>query len=117
MLRLGGAAATAVLYVLASVAFAGAEKPFDDVKTLTGDWRSTGSVTPASIHINEDGTYEGIAASGARTAGRITVTGGKASYRSITSDGTVTLSEENGKDVLTFEPSGRRGSQKLERVR
>jgi hypothetical protein len=70
MLKLSGVPAV-VLYVLASVAFAGAEKPIGDLKTLAGEWRSVGNVTPAAIHINEDGTYQGIAASGAKTTGRI----------------------------------------------
>jgi hypothetical protein len=82
-----------------------------------GDWRSVGNVTPAAIHINDDGTYQGIAASGAQTTDRITVTGGKASYRSTTSEGTVTFSEEGGKDVLTFAPTSGRAAPKLERVR
>jgi hypothetical protein len=106
-----------VMYLFASVAFAEAEKPFDDLKSLAGDWQSVGNVTPAAIQIKEDGTYQGTAASGARTTGRITLTGGKASYRSATSEGTVTLSEEAGKDVLTFMPASGRGPAKLERVR
>lgn len=116
MLKLSGVPVV-VLYVLASVVFAGAENPIDDVKALSGDWRSLGNVNPAAIHINEDGTYQGIAATGAKTTGRITVTGGKASYRSTTSEGTVTLSEEGGKDVLTFAPTSGRAAPKLERVR
>ena len=88
------------------------------VKDLAGDWRSVGNVGPASIHINEDGTYQGVAATGAKTTGQITVTGGKASYRSGTSEGTVTWSKENGKDVLTFAPSNTRFSpQALERLK
>jgi hypothetical protein len=105
MRRLGGVPVVVLCVFFASIAFAGAEKPIDDLKTLAGDWRSVGNVTPASIKINEDGTYQGIAASGARTTGRITVTDAKASYRSTTSEGTVTLSEESGKDVLTFVPT------------
>jgi hypothetical protein len=115
MLKLSGVPVL-LLYAFASVAF-GAEKPIGDLKSLAGDWRSLGNVNQAAIHINEDGTYEGIAASGAKTTGRITVTGGKASYRSTTSEGTVTLSEEGGKDVLTFMPASGRGAPKLERVR
>ena len=91
-----------VVFVFASVAFAGAEKSIDGLKDLAGDWRSVGNVSPASIHVNEDGSYQGVAATGAKTTGQITVTGGKASYRSLTSEGTVTWSNENGKDVLTF---------------
>ena len=116
MLKLTGVAVL-VLGVLASIAFAEAEKPIDNLKALAGDWRSMGNVNPAAIHINEDGTYHGIAATGANTTGRITVTHGKASYRSTTSEGTVALSEEGGKDVLTFAPNSGRGSAKLERVR
>ncbi len=93
------------------------EMPIDDVRKLAADWRSLGNVTRASIHISEDGSYQGIAASGARTTGRITVTGGKASYRSTTSEGTVTLSQEGGKDVLTFVPSSGGNPQKLERLK
>ena len=54
---------------------------------------------------------------GAKTTGRITVTGGKASYRSATSERIVTLSEESGKDVLTFVPASGRAAAKLERVK
>ncbi len=105
-----------VLYVFASIALAGAQKPFE-VKNLAGDWRSVGRVNPAEIHINEDGSYEGIAAAGAKTTGRITVTDGKASYKSTTSEGTVSLSEESAEGVLTFVPTNGRGAPKLERVR
>ncbi len=58
---------------LAAVAFAGSDKPIDDVKTLAGDWRSVGGASPAAIHINEDGTYEGTSATGARTSGKVTL--------------------------------------------
>jgi len=115
--RLSGGVLVVLLCVLVSVVFADAEKPIDDLKKLAGDWRSLGNVNRASIHINDDGTYQGIAATGAQTTGRIAVTKGKASYQSNTSEGTVTLSEESGKDVLTFVPSSGRSPAKLERVR
>ncbi|SRR5712691_7106607 len=114
MLKLAGVAVL-MLGVLASVSF-GADKRIDDLKALAGDWRSLGNVNPASIHINEDGTYQGIAATGAKTAGRISVTDGKASFRSTTSEGTLTFSEEGGKDVLTFVTTSGRAA-KLERVK
>jgi len=113
MLKLS-AVPVVVVSVFASVAFAGSG--IDDLKALAGDWRSMGSVNAAAIHINEDGTYQGIAASGAKTTGRITVTGDTASYKSATSEGTVTLSKESGKDVLTFMPSSGRPA-KLEKVK
>jgi hypothetical protein len=113
MLKLS-AAAVVLLSVFASVAFAGSG--IDDPKALAGDWRSMGNVNRASIHINEDGAYQGIAASGAQTTGRITVTGDTASYKSATSEGSVTLSKESGKDVLTFVPANGRPA-KLEKVK
>ena len=93
--------------------FAGSDKAIDNLKMLGGDWRGGAS----AIHINEDGTYEGTAASGARTTGKVTLAGGKASFQSTTSAGTVTLSEENGNDVLTFVRSDGRGSATLQRVK
>jgi hypothetical protein len=116
MLRLSGVPVL-LLCVLVSFVFADGEKSIDDLKMLAGDWRSVGIATPASIHINDDGTYQGIAATGARTIGQITLTKGTASYQSSTSVGAVTLSEESGKDVLTFVPSTTGRPQKLERVR
>lgn len=41
----------------------------------------------------------------------------EAAYRSTGSEGTVTLSQEGGKDVLTFMVADRRGSARLERVK
>jgi len=93
------------------------EKPITDLKTLSGDWRSVGNASAAAISIREDGTYQGVAATGAQTSGRITVSGSKVSYQSNTSQGTVTFSEEGGKDVLTFTPASRGNPQKLERVK
>jgi len=93
------------------------ETPITDLKTLSGDWRSVGNVSPAAIHIKEDGTYQGVAATGSQTSGRIIVSGGRASYQSSTSQGTVIFSEEGGKDVLTFTPASRASAQKLERVK
>jgi hypothetical protein len=96
---------------------AGPDRPIADVKTLAGEWRAVGGKSPAVIHIKLDGSYEGIATNGAKTAGKVVVTGGKASYRSSGSEGTVTLSQDGGTDVLTFTTSDKRGSARLERVK
>jgi hypothetical protein len=101
---------------LAAIAAAGSEKAIESAKTLAGDWGSIDR-SLAAIHIDEDGTYDGSAATGAKTEGRITVTDGKASFRSTTSEGTVTLSEENGKEVLTFTRSDGRGSARMQRAK
>jgi hypothetical protein len=101
---------------LAAIAVAGSDKSIDNVKALAGDWSSLDR-SPAAIHLNEDGTYDGTAATGAKTTGKVSVVDGKASFQSTTSAGTVTLSEENGKEVLTFTRSDGRGSARLQRVK
>lgn len=102
---------------LAGPALAGPDRPIADVKSLAGDWRAVGGTSPAAIRIKPDGSYEGLAASGARTAGKVAVTGGKGTYWNSSSEGTVTLSTEGGKDVLTFMRADRKGSARLERVK
>lgn len=96
---------------------AGTDKPIADVKSLAGEWRAVGGKSPAAIRIKPDGSYEGTATSGAKTTGKVVVTAGKASYRSSGSQGTVTLSQEGGKDVLTFTTADKRGSARLERAK
>ena len=75
-----------------------------------------GDYKPFSFY-KPDGSYEGLAASGAKTTGKVAVAGGKGSYRSTSSEGTVTLSTEGGKDVLTFMRADLKGSARLERVK
>jgi len=58
-----------------------------------------------------------VGASAAATAGKITTGGGKASFQSTTSAGTVTWSQEDGKDMLVFARADGRGSAKLQRVK
>lgn len=102
---------------LASVAFAGPDKPVPNVTSLAGDWRAMGGASAAAIRIKPDGSYEGISANGAKTVGKITTARGKASFRSASSAGSVTWSHEAGKDVLLFVSADGRGSAKLERVK
>jgi hypothetical protein len=102
---------------LAGPALAGPDRPITDVKSLAGDWRAVGGTSPAAIRIKPDGSYEGLAASGAKTTGKVAVGAGKGTYRSTRSEGTVTLSTEGGKDVLTFMRADRKGSARLERVK
>ena len=102
---------------LAGVAFAGPDKPIASVKSLSGDWRAMGGASAAAIRIKPDGSYEGISANGTKTVGKITLAGGKASFQSANSAGSVTWSQEGGKDVLFFVRGDGRGSAKLERVK
>jgi hypothetical protein len=116
MMRLRLAVGLLVL-TLATVAFAAPDKPIASVKSLTGDWRAIGGTSAAAIRIKPDGSYEGISANGTKTAGKITIVGGKASFQSANSAGTVTLSQEGGRNVLFFVRADGRGSAKLERVK
>ena len=109
--------AVAMVGGLAAVAIAGPDKPIASVKSLAGDWRAVSGASAAAIRITADGSYAGTAASGAKTTGKITVTAGKGTFKSTTSEGKVTLSEEGGKDVLTFARGDGRGSARLERVK
>ena len=102
---------------LAAVAFAGPDKPIASVKSLSGDWRALGGASAAAIRIKPDGSYEGLSANGAKTAGKITTAGGKASFQSAKSAGSVTWSQEAGKDVLLFVAGDGRGAARLERVK
>jgi hypothetical protein len=102
---------------LAGVALAGPDKPIANVNSLTGDWRAMGGASAAAIRIKPDGSYEGISANGTKTVGKITLAGGKASFQSANSAGTVTWTQEAGKDVLFFVRGDGRGSARLERVK
>jgi hypothetical protein len=106
-----------VLGSLTAAAVAGPDKPIRSVKSLAGDWRGAGGASAAAIRIKADGTYEGTAANGAKTVGKITAAGGKASFKSTSSAGTVTWSQEGGQDVLTFVRADGRASVKLVRVK
>jgi hypothetical protein len=106
-----------LVWSLATVAFAAPDRPIASVKSLTGDWRALGGTSAAAIRIKTDGSYEGISANGTKTAGKITIAGGKTSFQSANSVGTVTLSQEGGKDVLFFVRADGRGSVKMERMK
>lgn len=102
---------------LASPTLAGPDEPIANVKNLAGEWRAVGGTSAAVIRIRPDGSYEGLAASGAKTTGKVAVAAGKGTYRSTSSEGTVTLSTEGGKEVLTFMRADLKGSARLERVK
>jgi len=120
-LRSASARVAVVLAVLvgglAAVVSAAPDKPIAHVKTLAGEWRAVGDASAASIRIKTDGTYAGTSANGAKTTGRVTATGGKASFKSATAAGAVALSQEGGKDMLTFVTADGRSSAKLQRVK
>lgn len=105
-----------IILSLAAVAFAASDRPITNAKSLAGEWRALGGASAAAIRIKPDGAYEGTAANGVRTVGRITIADGKASFQSANSAGRVTWIQEGGKDVLLFVRGDGRGSAKLERV-
>jgi hypothetical protein len=105
-----------VVLSLAAAAFAGPDRPITSLKSLAGEWRALGGASAAAIRIKPDGSYEGTAANGIRTVGKITLADGKASFQSASSAGSVTWIREGGMDVLLFARADGRGSAKLERV-
>ena len=106
-----------VVLSLAVIAYAGPDKPIASAQNLAGDWRAMGGASAAAIRIKPDGSYEGLSANGAKTVGKITTAGGKASFQSAKSAGSVTWSQEAGKEVLLFVAGDGRGSARLERVK
>jgi hypothetical protein len=69
--------------------------PITDAKSLAGEWRAVGGASPA---------------------GKVAVVAGKGSYRSTSSEGTVTLSRD-ARSWLTFTRADLKGSAGLERVK
>src|SRR4029077_5855965 len=81
---------------LAGSASAAPDTPITDAKSLAGEWRAVAGASPA---------------------GKVAVVAGKGSYRSTSSEATLTLSRDVGKEVLTCTRADLRGSAGLERVK
>src|SRR5258705_1115798 len=104
-----------MLLSLGAVALEEWAGPITSLKSLAGEWRALGGASGAAIRIKPDGAYEGTAANGARTVGRITIVDGKASFQSANSAGRVTWIREGGNGSVLFVRGDGRGSAKPER--
>jgi hypothetical protein len=98
---------------LSSVPVVAAEKRITDVKEIAGSWEGwatsqLGAQTRIQMIIKPDGTYESstIPPGGTLTRGTYYLDGGTLRYRSSRTQGTATVSHENGKSRLTMTPEG-----------
>jgi hypothetical protein len=89
------------------------EKQITDVKEIAGTWEGwatsqLGAQTRIQMTIKPDGTYESstIPPGGTLTRGTYYLDGGTLRYRSSRTQGTATVSQENGKTRLTMTPEG-----------
>jgi hypothetical protein len=108
------------------------EKQIVDVKELAGSWRGWVAEVAgdewATMNVSADGSYKASAIS-STTVGKFYLQAGKLRYRSSRTTplampssevlGTVSVSEENGKTVLTLTPEDPNylGKAEYERVR
>jgi len=100
------------------------EKQIADVRELAGSWQ--GWVTRddgqerALLIVAADGSYRALTTDGASTEGKFYLQNGKLHYRSSRTTGTASLSDDQGKIVLTVMPENvyyKTGGAKYERVK
>jgi len=84
------------------------EKQIADVQELAGTWQ--GWVTRdngqerATMYVSADGSYRSLTTGGAYTEGKFYLHDGKLLYRSSRTTGAASISEDQGKTVLTVLP-------------
>ena len=100
------------------------EKQIVDVKELAGTWQGWVMREEAQEHarliVSADGSYRALTANGASTEGQFYLQDGKLRYRSSRTTGTATLSEDQGKIMLTVMPENlnyKTGRAEYERVK
>ena len=112
------------VFALSPLDGAAGEKQIVDVKELAGSWR--GWVTrdqgqePATLIVEVDGSYRALTTDGATTEGKFYLQDGKLRYRSSRTTGTASLSEDQGKTMLTVMPEDsyyKTGKAEYERVK
>jgi hypothetical protein len=84
------------------------EKQIADVKELAGSWRGWVRTEfgreRATMVVEEDGTYKASTTRGTLTQGTFSLRDGKLRYQSTRTTGSASLSEDQGKTVLTMMP-------------
>jgi hypothetical protein len=101
-----------------------AEKQIADVKDLAGTWRGWVMAEfgreRATMVVDEDGTYKASTTRGTLSQGMFYLRDGKLRYRSTRTTGTASLSEDQGKTILTMmpvDPTADTGRTEYERVK
>ena len=99
-------------------------KQIVDVKDLAGSWRgwvrSESGRERATMIVEEDGTYKASTTRGTLTQVMFYLRDGKLRYRSTRTTGTASLSEGQGKTILTMmpvDPTADTGRTEYERVK
>src|SRR5262245_30055948 len=116
----------AAIFALSPLDGLAGEKQIADVKELAGSWRGWVKTEfgreRATMVVEEDGTYKASTTQGTLTQGAFYLRDGKLRYRSTRTTGAVSLSEDQGKTVLTLmpvdpEPTAGTGRTEYERVK
>jgi len=114
----------AVVVALSPLDGLAGEKHIVDVKELAGNWQ--GWVTReegrdrATLIVSADGSYRALTARGAITEGKFYLQDGELKYRSSRTTGAASLSEDEGKIMLTVMPADPKyhtGRAEYERVK
>ena len=109
-MRHGLALLLATAFALSPLHGIAGEKKVVDVKELAGSWR--GWVTAesgqerATMNVQADGSYKASTTRGSTSEGKFYLQDGKLRYRSSRTAGTASLSEDQGKIILTVMPEG-----------
>jgi len=123
-MRMHRALLLAAVFALSPLDGVAGEKQVVDVKELAGSWQ--GWVTReegqerATLIVSADGSYRALTTHGATTEGKFYLQDGKLRYRSSRTTGTASLSEDQGKTVLTVMPGDseyKTGRAQYERVK
>jgi hypothetical protein len=100
------------------------EKQIANVKELAGSWRGLVKTEfgreGATMVVEEDGTYKASTMRGTLTQGTFYLRDGKLRYQSTRTMGRASLSEDQGKTVLTMmpvDPTADTGRTEYERVK
>lgn len=131
-MRMPRALLLAAVFVLSALDGVAGEKHIADVKELAGSWRGWVNEVPgdewATMNVSADGSYKATTISGS-TVGKFYLQAGKLQYRSRRTTplampsaevlGTASVSEDEGKTVLTLMPEDPNylGRAEFERVR
>ena len=114
----------AAVFALSPLDGVAGEKQIVDVKELAGSWRGWVAEVPgdewATMNVSADGSYKASTTRGSTSEGTFYLQDGKLRYRSSRTTGTASLSEDQGKTMLTVmpgDPTYHTGRAEYERIK
>jgi hypothetical protein len=123
-LRMHLALLLAAAFAVSPLTGVAGEKQIADVKELAGSWRgwvrAESGQESSTMIVQADGTYKASTTRGTLSEGTFYLRDGKLRYRSTRTTGTASLSEDQGKTILTVmpeNPTSDTGRTKYERVK